>query len=243
MSGHPLALRVLIVEDRPDDAEIMAHGLSEAGYDVSWVRVDTEADYLAALHEGLDVILADYDVPSFEALRALTLLQERSLEIPFIIVSGTLSEEAAVDCLKQGAADYLLKDRLHRLPPAVAQAMEQCRLREANRRAEEELRETARGLAEANEALRRADELKDHFVAVTAHELRTPITSVLGYAQLLRSQWGTLEPEERLDCCATIERQARVLSGMVEDLLTLCALEGGAVGFDLEPLSARAAAE
>jgi len=71
--------------------------------------------YLAQLHADLDVILADYSLPQFDALRALRLLQERGLDIPFIIVSGTIGEELAVSAMKEGAADYLLKDRLARM--------------------------------------------------------------------------------------------------------------------------------
>ncbi len=116
-------LRVLILEDRPADAELMLHELRRAGFEPHWQRVETEADYLAHLHADLDVILADYALPQFNALRALALLQEHDLDIPCIVVTGAVSEEAAVECMKQGAADYLLKDRLARLGSAVAQRL------------------------------------------------------------------------------------------------------------------------
>src|SRR5262249_48117368 len=134
MSTH---LSVLILEDRSDDAELVLHALRRAGFAPQWQRVETESDYLAHLHADLDVILADYSLPQFDALRALQGLQERGLDIPFIIVSGTIGEELAVSAMKQGAADYLLKDRLTRLGQVVAQAMEQKQLREAKRQAEE----------------------------------------------------------------------------------------------------------
>src|SRR5437016_4743229 len=133
-------LNVLILEDRPDDAELMLHALRRAGFDPEWQRVETAADYLAHLHADVDVILADYSLPQFDALRALQLLQERGVDIPFIIVSGTIGEELAVAAMKQGAADYLLKDRLARLGQVVTQALEQKQLREAQRQAEEALR-------------------------------------------------------------------------------------------------------
>ena len=117
------SLRVLILEDRPADLELMLHALRRAGFDPEWRHVVTESDYLAHLNEDLDVILADYALPQFDALRALHLLQERGLDIPFIMVTGSVSEETAVECLKQGAADYLLKDRLARLGPAVKRAL------------------------------------------------------------------------------------------------------------------------
>lgn len=130
----PATLRVLILEDRAADAELMLHELRRAGYALESVRVDTEADFLAHLDPEPEVILADYTLPQFEAKSALRLLQDHGLDIPCIIVTGSVSEEAAVECMKSGAADYLLKDRLVRLGPAVAQALEAKRLREEKRR-------------------------------------------------------------------------------------------------------------
>jgi len=138
----PTPLRLLILEDRADDAELMVHVLRRAGFDPDWERVETRADYLARLREDLDVILADYYLPRFNALHALRLLQEQGLDIPFIVVTGATGEEVAVECMKQGATDYLLKDRLARLGPAVVSALEEKRLRDEKRRAEEALRES-----------------------------------------------------------------------------------------------------
>jgi len=137
-----IPLRLLILEDRPDDAELMVYALRRAGFKPDWRRVETEADYLAQLHEGLDLILADYHLPRFNALRALRLLQERGLDIPFIVVTGAIGEEAAVECMRRGATDYLLKDRLARLGLAVMGALQQKRLRDERRQAQEALRES-----------------------------------------------------------------------------------------------------
>jgi PAS domain S-box-containing protein len=133
-------LRVLILEDRPADAELTARELRQTGFEVDWQRVDTEADYLAHLDPPPDIVLADYSLPQWDAPRALRALQERGLDIPFIMISGTVGEDVAVECIKQGAADYLLKDRLGRLGQAVIKALEDRRLREEKRQAEEELK-------------------------------------------------------------------------------------------------------
>jgi two-component sensor histidine kinase/DNA-binding NarL/FixJ family response regulator len=134
-----ILLRALILEDRPEDAELMAHELRRSGYDPQWQRVETEPDFLAHLDPPPDVILADYSMPELEAGRALQLLQERGLNIPFIVVSGTIGEDAAVAMMRQGGADYLLKDRLGRLGPAVKHALMENVLREEKGLAEEEL--------------------------------------------------------------------------------------------------------
>jgi PAS domain S-box-containing protein len=129
-------LSVLIVEDNPSDSCLLVHALREAGFDPACQRVDTEADYLARLDEGPDVILCDFNLPQFSALEALALLRGRQLDIPFIVVSGSIGEDIAVNAIQQGATDYLLKDRLGRLGQAVARALDQKRLRERNREAD-----------------------------------------------------------------------------------------------------------
>lgn len=117
-------LKALVLEDDPADFEILEQYLVDAGYAPDCCRVETEADYLAHLTPGVDVILSDYSLPGWDALRALELYRASRLDIPFVVVSGTISEDVAVECMKRGAADYLLKDRLGRLGPAVAHAIE-----------------------------------------------------------------------------------------------------------------------
>ena len=134
-------LRVLLVEDNPPDAELVVTELRRAGFEPEWRRVDTEQGFLESLDQKLDVILSDCDMPQFNGLRALDLLQKSGLEVPFIIVSGTIREETAVASMRRGAADYLLKDRLSRLGQSVGKAVEQSRLRKAERRFSEELKQ------------------------------------------------------------------------------------------------------
>jgi len=131
-----IPLRVLLLEDQPDDAELLVVTLRRAGFDPDWRRVDSRADYEASLGPGLDVVLADYSLPQFTALQALELLQARELDIPFIVVTGSF-EYMAIDCMKRGAADYLIKDRLGRLGLAVEQALQDRRVRAEAREARE----------------------------------------------------------------------------------------------------------
>lgn len=133
-------LRLLIVEDNATDAELAVHQLRRAGFAPVYNRVETKHEYLAHLDSTLDLILADYSLPDFDALSALELLQERQLDIPFIIFSGSIVEDTAVSALKRGADDYLLKDRLARLGPAVEQALERKKQRHEKQLAEQALR-------------------------------------------------------------------------------------------------------
>ncbi len=143
------SLRVLLLEDSPVDAELLLYELQREQYEVQAMRVETEAEYLRALESHPDIILADYTLPQFDALQALQRLQERALDIPFIVVTGSTSEEVAVACIKQGAADYLIKDRLNRLGQAVARALEEKKLRDARRDALDALRISEEKFAKA----------------------------------------------------------------------------------------------
>jgi PAS domain S-box-containing protein len=126
--------RCLIVEDRPADAELILHELGSAGVRVDPTVVDGEEGFRSALDASTDLVLADYSVPGFGALAALRILRERALDVPLVVVSGSISEEIAVECMRLGAADYLLKDRLGRLGVAARQAIER---RDAERRRRE----------------------------------------------------------------------------------------------------------
>ena len=135
-------LRVLILEDQESDCALILHELQREGFVVDWRRVETEAEFRAHVTDPLDLILADYSLPQFDAIRALHVRNEHDIDVPFIIVSGTISEKIAVECMKRGAADYLIKDRLRRLGQAVTVALREKQLREEKRRAEMALRES-----------------------------------------------------------------------------------------------------
>lgn len=116
-------LDILIIEDDDNDAELMSAALARTGFVGRLRRVQTEADFRRELLTAPDAILSDYTVPGFGARRALSICAELGSDIPFIVVTGSISEEVAVDCMKRGAADYLLKDRLVRLGAALEQAV------------------------------------------------------------------------------------------------------------------------
>jgi PAS domain S-box-containing protein len=131
-------IRVLIVEDDLADAELELRALRAAGLHLETRRVDDEDGFLAALAESVpDIILSDYRMPHFDALAVLRLGRERCPKVPIVVVTGSIDEETAAACIQAGAADYVLKERLHRLPAAVSGALERVRLRRASEAAEE----------------------------------------------------------------------------------------------------------
>jgi diguanylate cyclase (GGDEF)-like protein len=130
---------LLLVEDSPTDADLVLDVLREAGFDPVWRRVETQTDYLKELNVPPDLILSDFSLPQFDGKTALQLMKMRGLEIPFIIVSGCIGEDMAVECMKAGASDYLLKDRLGRLAHSVSQALDRKRLVDEKRQVEQQL--------------------------------------------------------------------------------------------------------
>src|SRR5580700_5963242 len=145
---HPL--RILSIEDDPKDAELIQDLLEAEGIVCEVTRVDTQAALESSLHQaGIDLILADYTLPSFDGLSALKLAMSACPEVPFLFVSGTLGEEVAIEALKIGATDYVLKTRLSRLVPSVVRALREAREIAERKQAEENLRRSEAYLAEA----------------------------------------------------------------------------------------------
>lgn len=136
-------LRILHLEDSPLDAELIHTALIEGGLECEIACVQTRADFATALENGaFDLVLADYLLPAFDGLSALKTAQEIGPEVPFVLVSGALGEERAIEALKEGATDYVLKQRLERLVPAVRRAMSEFEERTERKRAEEAQRES-----------------------------------------------------------------------------------------------------
>jgi signal transduction histidine kinase len=172
-------LRILMLEDMPDDAGLIERTLTKQQLQFVGKRVDTKEEFVDALNAFVpDVILSDHVLPQFNSLEALSICQRAGLNIPFILVTGTVSEEFAVNCMKQGADDYVLKSNLIRLPSAIQNALRQRSL-ESNRRSDEQR------LRHQNEELIKINKELDSFVYSVSHNLRAPLMSLLGLLKLV----------------------------------------------------------
>jgi signal transduction histidine kinase len=179
--GKPLC--VLIVEDSEQDAKLLVRELTRVGYDITHERVQTAEAMEAALGRATwDVVLADYQMPAFNAPAALGILQAVGCDVPFIIVSGTIGEETAVTALKAGAHDFLVKGRLARLGPAIERGLREVETRRERARLEEQLRH-----AQKMEAV-------GHLAGGIAHDFNNILTAILGYAELLTEQIDADKP-------------------------------------------------
>jgi FixJ family two-component response regulator len=148
-------LHILILEDMAADAELMEDELMQAGLNYEARRVAGRSAFIKELEEfSPGLILADYSLPGFNGRAALKIFVDKSIDIPFIFVSGALGEELAIELLKKGATDYVLKNKLSRLVPSVKRALNELAERNERKKAENELRLKSKSLEEANTALR-----------------------------------------------------------------------------------------
>lgn len=179
----PGQLSVLHIEDNNLDAELVAKALRKGGFSISVAVVQNEADFEREIRlHPPDVVLADYNLPQWKGMEALEVLKREALDIPLILVSGALGDVTAVECIKRGATDYVLKDSLARLPEAIRRALQEKHLLRLRRRAEEDLAKKAVELARSNADL-------EQFAYIASHDLQEPLRMVAAYTQLIAERY------------------------------------------------------
>lgn len=226
-AGRPGApLRILFLEDREDDVFLASRELRRSGVDHQLLRVETREDFVAALGDfGPDIILADYGLPAFDGMSALVLAQDLQPATPLIMVTGSLNEEIAVECMKAGAADYVLKERNARLAPSVTAALDRAKVRRAKEAAEAELLVQAEELRATNRELA-------HFVFVASHDLREPVRKIEVLADRLETRCGATLDAQASDHLARLRSSAARLRHQVDDLLQYARITGGSEHFE-----------
>ncbi len=182
-------LRLLLIEDNEDDALLLIHLLEKEGYQPLIHRVQNAIDMEKALDsQEWDLVICDFRLPAFSGADALEIFKQKGMDIPFILLSGTVGEEIAVGMMKAGAHDYIMKDHIKRLGPAIKRELSEAEVRRQKRMVLEELRL-------AKERAEESDKLKLNLLASLSHEFRTPLNGILGFAQVIESE--TKEPMSR----------------------------------------------
>ena len=171
-------LDILLVEDSEDDLELVLRELRKGGFQFNHVRVDTPRSMLEALDtKSWDIVLSDYNLPNFSGPEALQILKRLDVDIPFIVVSGAIGEETAVQIMRSGAHDYIMKDNLTRLAPAIERELREADVRRARRFAEDDLRLAAKVFESSVEGIVITD------VKAKILRVNQAFTDITGYTQ------------------------------------------------------------
>lgn len=232
----PKMLRILLIDDNSADRLLAIRILTSAFSDLHITEVGEPEAFNAALRESeFDLVITDYQLHWSNGLEILSIIQAGYPNCPVIMVTNSGSEEIAVQGMKEGLSDYVLKGKsLRRLPVAVQESLYKQQLRRDReetlrqlQRSEEELRQKAQELAEANQ-------LKDEFLAILSHELRTPLNPILGWVQLLRR--GHLDAEKVQYALEAIERNTRLQAQLIDDLLDISRILQGKLHLNYVPV-------
>jgi signal transduction histidine kinase len=205
-------LKILMLEDQEDDADLVKRALRKGGIVFESRRVDDRENFEKALDEFKpDVILSDHSLPQFNSIEALQIKADKAPEIPFILVTGAVSDEFAAQCIKLGADDYILKTNLSRLSASLNNAVE-------HRTLERMRAEGERILQEQNMQLTKAHKEIDSFVYSVSHNLRSPIASVLGLVNLAKQENNRSVPDT-MKYLDLIEKSVKKLDDTIKEIL------------------------
>jgi len=237
----PPVLRALIVEDSEDDALLLVHQLAQGDYQPHWRRVETRAGLIEALEaEPWDIVFADYSMPHFSGTEALAVVRERGFSLPFMFVSGAIGEDTAVEAMKAGAQDYIMKGNRLRLLPAVARELREAEARRTRVAMEQELgrrQEQATELERARQQAQRESEFKSQFLANMSHELRTPLNAIIGFSELLQQEISDPLTSTQHEYVQDILDSGLHLLSLVNDILDLSKIDAGKLELQRERLA------
>jgi two-component system sensor histidine kinase/response regulator len=236
-------IKILHLEDSLKDSELIRSLIESGEIDNEYFLAENENEFLDVLkNENIDIILSDYSLPDYNGSKALKVAREKYDHIPFIFVSGVMGEDRAIEAMINGATDYVLKNKLERLIPAIKRAMREheyennrrlaeIKLKEKNEQIDNQNKESIiraieltianKDLELAKENAEESDRLKSIFLTNLSHELRTPLNAILGFSELLNS---TEDKQRILNFAKIINKSSGKLMAIIEDLFIVSSI-------------------
>jgi signal transduction histidine kinase len=223
-------ITIIHLEDNSLDAELAAEMLFSSGLPCKVRRIYRLEEFRQCLQEYMetptfDLVLADYNMPGFDGLTALRMTRQIDSDVPFILLSGALGEEVAVEILRSGATDYVLKNNMQRLSPVVKRAIQEYRIRQSERKSQLETRR-------ARDEAQKANAAKSRFLGRISHELRTPLNAIIGYTQLMQADPMS---EEQQHCSEQILKAGEHLLQLINEVLDITRIESGVIPMKIQP--------
>ena len=220
-----MMIKVLMLEDLVDDAELIKWQLKREKIACECQRVDTEEEFVNAIREFVpDVILSDHSLPQFNSIKALKIAKNKLPDVPFILVTGSVSEEFAVTCMKSGADDYILKSNLARLPASIQACLQKYRLSQENIT----IKKLNKEIEEKNRELDYLNQEKDRFMGIVSHDLQNQVSSMLHVVDIIKNSVSGLS-DKRDSHIRKLDRSINNMKILLSDFLTVNRIQRGII--------------
>jgi len=227
-------VKILFLEDSQDDYELNLLYLKKSDLQVDATRVETKKELLKQLDGDWDILLSDYNLPDINGIEAYEIVKEHNPDLPMVMVTGALTEDAAIACIETGVSNYVLKGNLTRLGSAVKQALEKRYLEDVRKKYEKQLTKANEELIQKADDIKELLRQKDEFIGQLGHDLKTPLSVLINILPMI--QEDSIDPEVKSDCDISI-RNVEYIKSLVTETLQIAELSSPNSKLDFKELN------